>query len=352
MQEANERELRKQEIVQVEDDEEGWRLGMPVDVIDGPDKIRHIDKVLNQFFNETYTRNFAWTAITKDMLMHPSPELQRLLANDMEAVASMKGMGIPELDDCYMVCFGRNAPDRKAQPGKTEHDLQVAREIFSKPPKQKSVQETAKASELPGVTVTYERMNAAADPELIAQFKALYVQDTPYDDEYLTELMSDKKNLFFAAVRTDASGKREVVCTGSALSDPWSLRRNGKDYTVAAYEITGARVNQEHAGKGYYQGVLQEVMRALADGRRHTNLAYGFSNLDQPAVQAAVRNQGRHSMFEAAAEVGLDVKGIRQHSHYFDQLTDYNLTYIAGNELREKYGRKLRGATPLPESVL
>ncbi|MEN9328422.1 MAG: hypothetical protein RI947_1230 [Candidatus Parcubacteria bacterium] len=348
-----EKEALKNEIIQIEDDEEGWRLGMPVDVIDSPDKIRHIDKVLNQFFTETYPRNFAWTAITHDMLTAPSPELQRLLKDDLEAVASMKGMGIPELDDCYMVCFGRNAPERKAKPGKTEQDLQTAREIFAQPPKQKTP-ETAKTSELPGFTVTYDRITAATDADIVAQFKALYTQDTPYDDEYLMELMSEKKNIFYAAVRTDPTGKREVVCTGSALSDGWNLRRNGKDFNIAAYEITGARVKPDHAGRGYYQGVLRAVMQTLADGRRHTNLAYGFSNLDQPAVQAAVRNQGRHSMFESADALGLKVKGIRQHSHYFGELTDYNLTYIVGNELREKYGNRrqqLKGATPLPELV-
>lgn len=310
--------------------EDRYRIGIPRIVIDTASDLSHLQKVLSLPFDATFKINVARVVIAEAMLQHPTPELQEILTEDLEAIMPLADSGNTPLADCYFVSFSRNDTDWQTPKHVIDAQLQYAQEIYAREaanPRFQDIidpflprfdfvqlQEDSPAALFKG----YNRLAKALDISLSRK-----------------ELVGDTDTVYIVAV----DKKTKAVAGGAfAAVDNLHFKRKGNDVSLRNYEVTGAVVDQEHyAGQSLYRGILGSILLNLGQRKELVHLSYGYSNVADPRVLKTGAQVGRTLVTESAGQLGLRIAhpAMAQNSVNGVPANDI-VSYISGNQLRAR----------------
>jgi hypothetical protein len=311
------------------------RQGTARQVIEQANALESLSLFLQTPFQTPITRNLVRAVIAEEVLRSPSPQLERLLSYDLEAMIALKETGNAAFSDCYLLTVARNAPERRPSPEDLPQQVARASSLFLEARKHPLA--WAKRVQISS-SYCWFQLTQESERSLIDSYRELLaVSFGPYGEaEELDAVLSEEEAVVLVAVPTCDFAK--VVGGVYARPDPLLLRRNGKEIVLVAYRGDGGAVHAPYQGQGLYTVLFQMLWSRLAS--KHDPLidvAFGFVDIGRPAALKAAAKTGNILVTETAAPFHfalLSTPQIVRKGNYVDEL----VAYLPGKTLREIYG--------------
>lgn len=330
----NENWLLRPDVAGYEYPEEGsnWRIGIVRNVVEDEKSFESVSEILTTPFTEKITRNMARVILTKNLLQNP-PLLIKQYLPDLEVLINLEESGVDSLKDCYQAIFSRNATNRQTSEDQITIELANVQKAFD----EGRAKFNPPVSFPPPQSVSVMRLNQKTDPRIIDGFVELVSHSFAEEGVEMREGIDDKQRVNMAAVSFENKAPR-VIGTTYADEDTDTLLRGGAPIKLVTYEIKGAIVNDEYRNRGVYTFMSQELYRILAR-KKQLSCVFGYSNVEEPSVIAVAAKMGRSIVTETAHALDLQIKPTIKQTLTDGKLVDEIVTYMAGNRLRELYGK-------------
>lgn len=307
-------------------------IGTYLEVVDNEDQIGELEKILNEPFNQNSSRNVAVAVIPEARLKTPSEKLKKFAEQYLETAIPLTNTGILELEDCYMVWFGKNQDGRFSDQRIIDEEVRRVKEIFTENRLQ-TVNHTSDS--LPGFETTV--LTKDASDEVKNQVKEL-LKKLEWEEEGTDEVLDTSEDLLAVAIK-DENGQKTVLGVGMAIFDGVELTKNGKKIPLNIYEFTGAVTREGFERKGIYQAVSRKILEELAARTPQVHMGIGYSNASEVGVMRAGFKMGRSLSILETEKLGYKGKPLMQHSTVSGKFVDDIITFIPGNIIRQNFGK-------------
>ncbi len=235
--------------------------------------------------------------VENNVLMNLTPQERMELTPSLEGIVRLAGDGTV-FNDCSIIYLGKNADNRRTQLDVFSAELQMAQEIFSKPPMKQE-------HNYSGFTFREITPEDKIDSAIIDQYTELY-KAFGWTRAEVIKILQNPTNILLGGFV-----ENQLVSAGMAERAQFNIERGGIPQPFVMYEITEAATKSDYRGKGLYTQVAEKLMRLLS--RTDIDLLYGESNLlSEPVIQAA-HSLGRTSSIETMLEFGFPPRFLEQH---------------------------------------
>ena len=285
---------------------------------------RTVDALLHEPFTTDTSRRVVDMVASRMALERLTPEQRQYINQYLEAFVPLAGSGIDELEDCYYVILGNNAPERQVSEGKLHEDFERVKALFDeeaqKPPRD---DQEDRDGDRPVAII-----EIAPDNPLWQQYL-----DCLGHLEYVEE--DTEEEICFAAVTNGT-----VVSSGLMIDDAIEVKRHGKQIPIRLVEMTGAFTLPEFQRRGIYKKLLREEYRRLAAQEDSVHIVEGFTRDSEPALRVVAGSE--RMVFHPDTDVfGLTPHGLVNHGpgDNADVFVTHYFNFLPGDRLREKFGK-------------